>query len=305
MHEGSLREIVVEALEGLNQALEGSVAVHADLVSEPLSLWGDPQKLQHLVLDLCLFCAELLPPGGPLRLKLRPVEIENHPQLGSGPYGRLVVGGLAEARPEALLSELLAALFSGNVASTRRKGAILKLTLSSSVARAHKGLLSAAWEPGAGLRLALDLPLLSARPGPSHGPEEAAPPSVQDSGPAILVVDDEAVVREAAAGLLRHLGYVPLEAQDGAEALEVFRANADRVSLIILDMSMPGMSYESCVDALLQIRPGVKILLASGLISATNLLGPELSSKISGFLPKPFRLKDLQGQMRAALDSGA
>jgi len=129
----------------------------------------------------------------------------------------------------------------------------------------------------------------------SEGPANFA------TGPAILIVDDESAVREAASGLLRHLGYNVLEARNGAECVEVYRAHPSQVSLVILDMAMPGISYQSVIEQLHALDPQVRILVSSGLIGASPSVPPGSDMKIRGFLPKPFRLRDLDGRIRDAL----
>jgi two-component system, cell cycle sensor histidine kinase and response regulator CckA len=130
---------------------------------------------------------------------------------------------------------------------------------------------------------------------PKRAKEDPAP----DSG-AILIIDDEAVVREAASGALSYLGYTALEASSAEEGLEILRRNGARVLLVILDVSLPGMGSRLCLERLREMAPGVRVVLVSGLLDPSEYVA-DGEPQVCGFLPKPFRIVDLQRQIRAAL----
>jgi CheY-like chemotaxis protein len=131
---------------------------------------------------------------------------------------------------------------------------------------------------------------------------EPAVAAAAQEAEAILVIDDEASVREAASGALRYFGYVPLEASSAEAGLELLRAHLRRVSLVLLDVSMPGMGCRRCIEELRRLAPELPVVLVSGFGEpAEELTGPD--PQVRGFLAKPFRLRDLESQIRAALHS--
>jgi CheY-like chemotaxis protein len=118
----------------------------------------------------------------------------------------------------------------------------------------------------------------------------------------VLVVDDEQVVlRTAQAGLERR-GYAVLAAQSGPAAIDLFEREADNVSIIILDLSMPGMSGYEVLPHLRKIRPDVPVLVSSG-YSETETMRWFSGQPISGFLQKPYTLIRLTEKVQAALGS--
>ena len=80
----------------------------------------------------------------------------------------------------------------------------------------------------------------------------------------VLLVDDEAMVRQVAASMLKFIGFDVLEAADGHEAVEVFRAHQEDILLVLLDMTMPRMSGEEAFDEIRKIKPDALVMLSSG-----------------------------------------
>ena len=116
-------------------------------------------------------------------------------------------------------------------------------------------------------------------------------------------MDDEEMVRDAAAGMLRELGYKVAICKDGTEALEYYRTAWRHVDLVILDMVMPEMRGRDTFIALRRINPRIKALLSSGYPingEARNIL----DEGVVGFLQKPFRIAALSQMVAQALGSG-
>jgi CheY-like chemotaxis protein len=114
------------------------------------------------------------------------------------------------------------------------------------------------------------------------------------------VVDDEANIRELARFALERAGHAVLTAGDGVEALEVFKANSDEIDAVVLDLTMPRMDGIETLKELLQLRPGLPVILSSGYSeheASERLAGLGLA----GFLGKPYRPTDLLQALRRAL----
>jgi len=116
----------------------------------------------------------------------------------------------------------------------------------------------------------------------------------------ILVVDDEEVVRAAAATMLRHLGYEVVALADGEEAVLYFRHFGDRIALVLLDMVMPKMGGRETLKALREVSPGVKVVLSTG-FGLNEAAQAILDEGAIGFAQKPYRAADLSQVVAAAL----
>ena len=117
----------------------------------------------------------------------------------------------------------------------------------------------------------------------------------------ILFVDDEAMVIDVVKQMLNSLGYNVLAAKGGAEALKMYWENKDQISMVILDMVMPGLSGGETYDRLKEVNNGVKVLLSSG-YSIDGQAAEILDRGCHGFIQKPFNLKDLAKKIREILD---
>ena len=121
-----------------------------------------------------------------------------------------------------------------------------------------------------------------------------------DSKETILWVDDEEIALKVWSLMLQKLGYTVLQARHGYEALEIFENNKNRISLVILDMRMPGMNGCEVYDRLKEIQPETKIIIASGYIDQYSL--EELSKRdFNGYIEKPFKLKELSDKIEDVL----
>jgi CheY-like chemotaxis protein len=122
-----------------------------------------------------------------------------------------------------------------------------------------------------------------------------------ESKKTILWVDDEEIALEVWSQMLQKLGYSVLQARYGYEALEIFKKNKNKISLVILDMRMPGMNGCEVYDRLKKIQPQVKIILVSGYIEQYVL--DEFSQRnFNGYIEKPFKLKELSEKIEEVLE---
>jgi two-component system cell cycle sensor histidine kinase/response regulator CckA len=118
----------------------------------------------------------------------------------------------------------------------------------------------------------------------------------------LLLVDDEDSIRMVAKRMLEHLGYQILTASNGAEALEIYHQEKDRIKLVILDMIMPGMGGAECYQKVKEINPRVKVLLSSG-YSLDGEAQEVMSAGANGFIQKPYRITALSHQVMEILGS--
>lgn len=103
----------------------------------------------------------------------------------------------------------------------------------------------------------------------------------------ILVVDDELIIRATASMLLENLGYTVMLAENGAEAVELYRRRGDEIDLVILDVVMPVMDGRETFEKILAVNPRAKVILSSGYAKSINLKGLEEKGLV-GSITKPF-----------------
>jgi CheY-like chemotaxis protein len=118
----------------------------------------------------------------------------------------------------------------------------------------------------------------------------------------ILLIDDEAVVREIGCEMLENLGFQCIPAESGEEGIKLYKENKDKIVLVILDIEMPGISGDKVYITLKDLEPDLKILLISGY--AKNYLEAKyFKQKLnpSIFMPKPFQLDQLSKKLETIM----
>ena len=118
----------------------------------------------------------------------------------------------------------------------------------------------------------------------------------------ILIVDDQETVWDFLIEALQNLGYSVLLAENGEDAVSIYRENPNENDLVLLDMVMPKMGGHTTFYQLKNLDPDVKVLLSSGFVSAASVKDLQ-DNGAAGFLPKPHRIKDLAFELRRIFDS--
>jgi len=116
----------------------------------------------------------------------------------------------------------------------------------------------------------------------------------------VLVIDDESIVRQVARAMLERHGFEVLVAENGQAGVDVFRSHSDRISLIVLDLTMPVMGGEQAFDLLRAIRADVPIVLSSG-YSEIEAAGRFAGKDFAGFIQKPYDVNRLIETVGSAL----
>jgi len=182
--------------------------------------------------------------------------------------------------------------------STKFTGRGLGLSAVLGIVRGHRSAIAVESNPGEGTSFRVYFPALNI---PASAlvktPTEDRRPNWRGSGK-ILVVDDEATVLVVAQRILEHLGFDVLLAENGKQAIDVFRENADEIKVVLLDLTMPHMGGEETFDALRRIRPDVPVVLSSGYPEERAKAGFR-AEDLAGYVQKPYTINALAGAIQA------
>ncbi len=183
--------------------------------------------------------------------------------------------------------------------TTKFTGRGLGLSVVQGIVRGHRGAIRVSSETGSGTTVRVLLPT-STRPFARPARKEAAPDQGWVGSGTVLIVDDEAPVREVARTMFEMLGFGVVTAADGREGVDVFRADPARIRLVLLDMTMPRLNGIGALQEMLAIRGDIPVVLTSGYDEQTATRGATEESW-AGFLQKPFCHTDLERVVRRVL----
>jgi signal transduction histidine kinase len=263
---------------------------------------GDESQLDQVFMNLCVNARDAMPDGGRLTVKTEQVlidghQLESHPWARPGRYALVTVTDTGVGMPRAIIDRVFEPFFT---TKPPHAGTGLGLAVAYGIVRQHGGMLACGSEVGVGTTFTIYLPALERLA--AAGGTKPAPGVPRATGEErILVAEDDARVREVAARILRRAGYRvdAVESGDAACAL-VGRAPFD---LIILDVVMPGLPCRQVVERLHTLRPGLRILLASG-YTAGHEVGELVEQTGAELLRKPYEPDGLLRDVRRALDRG-
>jgi len=296
-----LNDSIQEVFALLRRSLDRNIEIKLQPASAPATITGDPGQLTHMLLNLGINARDAMPDGGRLTFSVQRMALderfcEKHPELQPGRYVLLSVSDTGTG----IAKEQQTRIFEPFYTNKRQgKGTGLGLAMVYGVARSHGGLVTVESELGEGAVFRVYLPYVAAETGMAESKPEPLPGPASGSG-TILVVDDESDIRTLAARMLDLLGYRVLLAENGREALEIYRQQHADIDLVIVDMIMPVMGGRECIEALKSVNSAVRIIVASGYSMAEAGAAVPLDS-IFGFLQKPWRQHQLAQMLAEAL----
>jgi CheY-like chemotaxis protein len=178
--------------------------------------------------------------------------------------------------------------------TTKGAGRGLGMSAVLGIVRAHRGRIEVRSSLGDGSVVRVSFPAIEGQARPRTEPDAPEP---RPAHATILVVDDEAAVRAAVRAILTHVGFTIVLASDGAEGLALFDRHRDAIDLVLLDLTMPGLSGPETFAALRARDAAVPIVLTSG-FSARH---EAIIERASAFLQKPYTADELERTLAAVL----
>ena len=264
----------------------------------------DPNQLENALLNLCINARDAMPDGGRLTIETENCWIDARNAVARdfevGPYLKLSVSDTGTGMPPDVMARAFDPFFTTKPLG---QGTGLGLSMIYGFAKQSGGQVRIHSQPGEGTTVTLYLPRHDGGIIEHGAPSEdfaAMPRAERDE--TVLVVDDEPAIRMLVADVLSDLGYVSVEAADGASGLKILRSDI-RIDLLVTDVGLSGgMNGRQVADAARVLRPALKVLFITGYAEATVMGNGHLEPGMA-VLTKPFAMDHLAGKIRDLIRS--
>ena len=274
------------------------ITIHGKYAEDLWSVEVDRGQIEQVLLNLYINAWQAMPGGGNLYLETENVTLDEDYvkpfSIAPGRYVKISVADTGVGMDKATRERIFEPFFT---TKEMGRGTGLGLASAYGIIKNHGGFINVYSEKGHGTTFNIYLPASE-----KEAIEEKKPAgSTLRGSETVLFVDDEDMIIEVAGELFEQLGYKVLTAGSGREAIETYEKNKEKIDIVLLDMIMPDMSGGETYDKLKEINPDIKVLLASGysmIGTATEIMG----RGCSGFIQKPFKMKELSQKLREILD---
>jgi PAS domain S-box-containing protein len=291
------------ALALLKQSLPATMEIVRDYDQTAWNVLMDQSQLTQILLNLAVNARDAMKSQGTLTIRARNEVVgeeylQTHPFARTGEFVHLSVTDTGPGISSEVMQHIFEPFYTTKPIGS---GTGLGLSIVYGAVKQAGGWITAASTEGVGATFDIYLPRCLEEPMESFTP---SPLSVDVRGETVLVVEDEPVVRTVTQALLSRSGYTVLTAPDGASALNVLQDHPVGIRLILLDMTMPGMTTSEVVRAIRALDPTVPILLNSGYTSNGAVKQMLEQRSVQGFLGKPYSLGELTDKVQELLHRG-
>jgi signal transduction histidine kinase/DNA-binding response OmpR family regulator len=296
-----LNAIIAETSKMLERLVGEDIEIVTKLASGLGAVVGDASQIDQVLVNLAVNARDAMPDGGVLTITSRNATIVDdlqhaHRVIPAGAYTLLEVSDTGIGMDAEVRARLFEPFFT---TKEQGRGTGLGLATVYGIVKQSAGYVMVESSPGKGTTFQIYLPVaLPAQEADDlHVAENVSVRGVET----VLLIEDEAAVREIAHRILKRKGYVVLLASSGEDALAVSSAFESTIHLVISDAVMPGMCGAEAVRRLQEQRPELKALFMSG-YTDEEILRRGIVSSTAAFIQKPFTLEDFTRAARSVLD---
>ena len=283
-----LNDILIKCAEILERTLDKRIHIQTRLDPELPTVVGDPGQIHHVLMNICLNAADAMAGEGTLTLISEP-HLEDFLDRPPAMDHELLPQALVRIRDtgQGMNDDVLEHAFDPFFTTKAEgEGTGLGLSMAYGTIKNHGGEITLDSKPGAGTTVTLCLPAMIEDPSGSTCSSSEFDLQRIMSG-VVLLVEDEALVRQVAVRILEGLGCTVLQAEDGVDAVEVFKRSTESLTLVILDMVMPRMDGEEAFHKMREIDPSIPIVIASG-YGKDDKIERLLRGGAAEFIEKPY-----------------
>jgi len=303
MQELSLTSFIKEAIKLIHTSVPENIAFEENVCSEPLLINGDATQLQQVLMNLVNNARDAVEGVKQPRITMT-VEsfqpylkfLEHHPEANNQPYAHISIQDNGCGISQTSLEHILEPFFTTKAPG---KGTGLGLSQVFGAVKTHHGILDIESIEGDGSTFHIYIPLLQEKYSTQATPKILHKDNAH--GELILLVDDEAYVRETTAEVLKAFGYKILQAEDGLQAIDVFQKHQHHIDIVILDVVMPKLGGVEAAAHIRMINANIPVIFVTG-YDKEQMLSLDGQASNSAVLGKPIQFDKLHHIMSEAMN---
>ena len=304
-----LNALIVDMDKLLRRLIGAQIVLSTQPEPEPAWVYADAGQIEQVLVNLVVNARDAMPDSGHLTISTANVTLDSsmcsENGYPAGQYVRLRVSDTGVGIDAATRQRLFEPFFT---TKAPHRGTGLGLATCADIVRQHGGAISISSEPGCGTSVTVYLPQVSTLEREDCGLAShltSVPSSLPHGTETVLLVEDEDAVRALASRTLRSLGYIVLEATNGAAALQAIERHSNAaIHVLLTDITMPYIGGRALADRLAQQYPNLAVIFMSGHREESLVENGSLDTDVL-FLQKPFSRAVLAHTVRAALEAQA
>jgi two-component system cell cycle sensor histidine kinase/response regulator CckA len=294
-----LSVVIGELGEMLRRLLREGISLKLEQAQNLWAVHADEAQITNALINLVVNARDALPNGGTVSIRTSNETLAEATAIGSaqmapGDYVRVDVSDTGIGIPQDYLVKIFDPFFTTKPVG---EGTGLGLATVYGIVKQTGGFITVDSDVGEGTKFSIFLPRFA---GEAEVKPDVSLPRDMTGEETILLVEDEDAVRSFAARALRQRGYQVLEAPGGEQALEIVKARAADIDLVVTDVVMPNMDGPTLVRAVKQLKPDMRVIFMSGYAEEAFRRNDEKAEDLH-FLPKPFGLKQLAAKVKDVL----
>lgn len=264
-----VRHLVAEMEKLLRETLPRSIEIRTRFDRDLWLVKGDATQLNQVLMNLCVNARDAMPNGGRIEIASRNVMpndafLRGHPELKPGPCVLVTVEDTGTGIPPEVIDRIWDPFFTTKELG---KGTGLGLSTVVGIVKGHGGSVNVSSQLNQGTRFEIYLPAVLSEE--YAKPSNTRDPLPRGKGEGILVIDDEPYIRDVVGSMLRYCGYRGFFAPSGLAGIEIYQQHRDQISLVLIDMMMPGLDGAATIGLLRDINPEVVLVAMSGMVESS------------------------------------
>jgi signal transduction histidine kinase/ActR/RegA family two-component response regulator len=287
-----LSNLIKEIAKLVQGTFSKAILINVNMEKEPWNVFGNATELYQVLLNLCVNARDAMPQGGELTLRAENLTLSGETKsefanIPAGDYVVLVVADTGTGIPSEARPHIFEPLFTTKAPD---KGTGLGLSTVAGIVKSHNGFIQVSTETGKGTEFRIFLPVSKSLEADRRAETEKTLPV--GHGELILLMDDEATVRQLTQSALQNYGYRVLTATSGLDGITAFDAHKDEIKLLVSDTDMPVMNGILAIQAIQKLKPKIPVIITSGVERDKEQLARIDTTHLT-ILQKPYTIEQI------------